>query len=608
MIARSVTVVHSKVIPIADLPLPTANEVRPPFRSVFVSRRCFEDLRGVFWNPTEWGDDPDTFWMEPVREKDDVPAGPFVPGVGAIWLDLESTRFADTGTRSRLAALLADRRRYWDPAAGPEGLDPTQTLAPPEDWEAPSEWDPTRDPEERPSRAWSIFGFEPGLEDQRMNHLYFELRKPVKLTAMVKGDGKTKWRQIADSRCYVHFHPSGFVVLHVSTSFKQPVLRSRDALNHALDEARPWHRSGTWRWISDKLGEGSLNALISRLEDRLTRSISAAAPTVRIDRWYEITRYRPNDHEQWQSLNAHLEGSFPTRRNLGSRPALRDGQDLGDDEVLYLNRHTAALCLEPVDRSWSSSTRRLRSRGFRSFWKTVLILELVLLKQTVFRQYTEFLRHEVLELRRHRLGPSATPPVGSQPPPHPFRSTVPRHLLALDDHTRTAPAFWQFVYSELADAIRLDEQRAQTMRHLERWEDEVARWKPPPRPTGDYVFISYDRDDRDYVDRLVAHLDANGIRSWLDESGIKFGSEWPKAIAEALDSCAAVVVVMTPSAWDSEWVGNEVEIARSQGKPILPLLAEGEPFLTLATTQYEDVRGDNMPGSRWIERILETIA
>jgi hypothetical protein len=122
------------------------------------------------------------------------------------------------------------------------------------------------------------------------------------------------------------------------------------------------------------------------------------------------------------------------------------------------------------------------------------------------------------------------------------------------------------------------------------------------------VFISYDRDDRDYVDRLVAHLDAHEVRSWVDESGIRFGSEWPKAIAEAIDSCAALVVVMTPSAWESVWVGNEVAKAQSQGKPILPLLAEGEPFLTLATTQYEDVRGENMPSARWIEGVLEVIA
>lgn len=49
-----------------------------------------------------------------------------------------------------------------------------------------------------------------------------------------------------------------------------------------------------------------------------------------------------------------------------------------------------------------------------------------------------------------------------------------------------------------------------------------------------HVFVSYLRDDREQVDRLVAELEQAGIDVWLDRREIQPGARWQDAIAEAI--------------------------------------------------------------------------
>lgn len=107
---------------------------------------------------------------------------------------------------------------------------------------------------------------------------------------------------------------------------------------------------------------------------------------------------------------------------------------------------------------------------------------------------------------------------------------------------------------------------------------------------GNDVFVSYSRADQAYVDTLVAALAERAIPFWLDRE-IDYGSRWPQVIKEKLDTCAVFVVVMTPDAEGSVWVGREIDQAESTGRPLLPLLLREQRFFRLAEHQYEDVRG-----------------
>jgi TIR domain/Bacterial PH domain len=110
-----------------------------------------------------------------------------------------------------------------------------------------------------------------------------------------------------------------------------------------------------------------------------------------------------------------------------------------------------------------------------------------------------------------------------------------------------------------------------------------------------HVFVSYSRADRAYVEALAAHLDAAGVSCWYDHR-IVVGDRFDQVIAEQIDTCVAFVVVMTPASYASNWVANEIKYAQDHGKRIVPLLLAGEPFISLTSLDYEDVRGGSMLG------------
>lgn len=119
---------------------------------------------------------------------------------------------------------------------------------------------------------------------------------------------------------------------------------------------------------------------------------------------------------------------------------------------------------------------------------------------------------------------------------------------------------------------------------------------------GRYVFVSYSRHDRAYVDNLVAHLRSFRIRTWVDTE-TDYGASWPRVVRDRVDGCCALVVVMTPASEDSEWVRREIIRAQQQSKTLLPLLLDGLGFFELNTTQHEDVSDGRMPTPGFIQRL-----
>src|SRR5262249_14228661 len=120
------------------------------------------------------------------------------------------------------------------------------------------------------------------------------------------------------------------------------------------------------------------------------------------------------------------------------------------------------------------------------------------------------------------------------------------------------------------------------------------------RTAGRHIFISYSRADRAYVSRLAAHLATVGIPVWYDfevETGERFSQE----IQQAIDECAAFVVVLTPASVASEWVRREISRAVRKDKRILPLLLSPcDTPIELERMQQEDVTDGQMPAPRCI--------
>ncbi|GIE99925.1 FxSxx-COOH system tetratricopeptide repeat protein [Paractinoplanes rishiriensis] len=118
-----------------------------------------------------------------------------------------------------------------------------------------------------------------------------------------------------------------------------------------------------------------------------------------------------------------------------------------------------------------------------------------------------------------------------------------------------------------------------------------------------HVFISYSRRDREYVTGLADHLTRAGVRVWLDTDELAVGDRWEHVVRDRVDDCAAMIVVMSPAAEASPHVGNELQRARDQGKPILPVLLAGTAFFALGTSNYFDARAGQLPDRRFVDRL-----
>lgn len=123
-----------------------------------------------------------------------------------------------------------------------------------------------------------------------------------------------------------------------------------------------------------------------------------------------------------------------------------------------------------------------------------------------------------------------------------------------------------------------------------------------------HIFISYSHKDTTYAHGLTDHLRNMGFDTWIDER-LDYGSQWPHEIQRQLDSCDAFILIMTPSSFVSDWVQSELQRAKRKLKPIFPLLLEGdEPWLSVESTQYYDVRGEKFPDTRFYSAIKRVIS
>lgn len=65
-----------------------------------------------------------------------------------------------------------------------------------------------------------------------------------------------------------------------------------------------------------------------------------------------------------------------------------------------------------------------------------------------------------------------------------------------------------------------------------------------------FIFISYSRQDKAYVNKLVQALKKQGLPVWLDDR-IDYGDTWPRVIEENLKKCQVFLLVMSPRSRNS---------------------------------------------------------
>lgn len=124
------------------------------------------------------------------------------------------------------------------------------------------------------------------------------------------------------------------------------------------------------------------------------------------------------------------------------------------------------------------------------------------------------------------------------------------------------------------------------------------------------MFISHSTRDRAFVEReLLTILEALGFNTWFAETDISSAEQWERSILSALRSSKWLVLVMSRSATESEWVKDEVAFAIDEYPDrILPILIEDcdlrSIHIRLPRIQFVDFRTDKTKAVQDLVRTL----
>ena len=91
-------------------------------------------------------------------------------------------------------------------------------------------------------------------------------------------------------------------------------------------------------------------------------------------------------------------------------------------------------------------------------------------------------------------------------------------------------------------------------------------------PDAKRTFVCYAREDESFALDLASDLKDEGVNVWVDQWDIPSGADWDYEIDRALYDCFYFLIVLSPSAVESEEVRSELRIALDERKRIAPVL------------------------------------
>jgi hypothetical protein len=116
------------------------------------------------------------------------------------------------------------------------------------------------------------------------------------------------------------------------------------------------------------------------------------------------------------------------------------------------------------------------------------------------------------------------------------------------------------------------------------------------------VFISYSRQDTDFVRKLFNALEGTGRDAWVDWEGIPYSVDWWQEICRSIDAAETFVFVISPDSMTSMICNQEVQYARQNNKRLIPIMHrevnehtmrqawQGQDWATVAEENWTDVK------------------
>jgi hypothetical protein len=122
-----------------------------------------------------------------------------------------------------------------------------------------------------------------------------------------------------------------------------------------------------------------------------------------------------------------------------------------------------------------------------------------------------------------------------------------------------------------------------------------------------HIFISYSKVDEEFAAVLMANLKDGGFETWMDQSGLRAGSEWSEEIDRAIRTAMAVVLIVTRDSAASEYVTYEWSYALGARVRVIPILRRQAPLHPrLGRLQNLNFQGSARPWNKLI-RELESV-
>jgi len=125
------------------------------------------------------------------------------------------------------------------------------------------------------------------------------------------------------------------------------------------------------------------------------------------------------------------------------------------------------------------------------------------------------------------------------------------------------------------------------------------------------IFISYSHTDKDFVDKLAAHLVKNKARVWVDRWELNLGDSIINMVQDAIQDASALLVILSKNSVQSEWCKKELTTGLfreldEKRVVVLPVLFEDcEMPIFLRDKMYADFRTDFDGG---LNTVLEGIS
>ena len=90
----------------------------------------------------------------------------------------------------------------------------------------------------------------------------------------------------------------------------------------------------------------------------------------------------------------------------------------------------------------------------------------------------------------------------------------------------------------------------------------------------EFLFVSHVSEDRDAAMQVVEELERRGLHCWIAPRNVRPGRPFDDEIANAIETCQAMLLIFSERCNDSEYIRREVTVAGESHKVVIPFRIE----------------------------------